>query len=334
MSSQTIFVPPGATNRHLYVGPILQDAGATNPGDPLTGLAYNTSGLTCYYKKNATDAATTLTLATQTATGAHSDGGFVELDSTNMPGVYRLDISDTMLTGSSPNNIIVLNGAADMATHVIHVVLTTPADVRDWDGANVATVNTSGVPIVDTGYVGGTAQSAGDIYGQIGTNGASLSSIPWNSAWDAEVQSEVNDGLVALHLDRIFAADYDPASPPGVATALFNELMESDGGVARFTANALEQAAATSVTVGSIATDAITAASLNADAVTEIWGSVVESNGSRTAQQVLSILLAALAGVTSSSGSVFSDPSGTNTRISATVNGSNERTAITLTPSS
>lgn len=107
----------------------------------------------------------------------------------------------------------------------------------------------------------------------IGT-GTGLTAIPWNAAWDAEVQSEVADALtaydpptkaeldsgfaalndvdstavqtacnaalVALHLDHLLAVDYDPASKPGVATALLNELVESDAGVSRFTVNALE----------------------------------------------------------------------------------------------
>lgn len=57
-----------------------------------------------------------------------------------------------------------------------------------------------------------------------------------------EVQAAANAALVANHLDHLLAADYDPASKPGVATALLNELIENDGGVSRFTANALEQA--------------------------------------------------------------------------------------------
>lgn len=59
---------------------------------------------------------------------------------------------------------------------------------------------------------------------------------------DTQVQTSANAALVANHLDHIFAVDYDPAAKPGVATALFNELIESDGGVSRYTANALEQA--------------------------------------------------------------------------------------------
>ena len=37
----------------------------------------------------------------------------------------------------------------------------------------------------------------------VGTAGAGLSAVPWNSSWDAEVESEVNDALVALNLDHL-----------------------------------------------------------------------------------------------------------------------------------
>lgn len=57
----------------------------------------------------------------------------------------------------------------------------------------------------------------------------------------AEVNAEVDTALADIHLDHLLAADYDPASKPGVATALLNELVENDGGVSRYTANALEE---------------------------------------------------------------------------------------------
>lgn len=40
----------------------------------------------------------------------------------------------------------------------------------------------------------------------IGALGAGLSAIPWNPAWDVEVQSEVADGLVAIGLDHLLSA--------------------------------------------------------------------------------------------------------------------------------
>ena len=62
-----------------------------------------------------------------------------------------------------------------------------------------------------------------------------------NDISTAQVNTEVDTALADIHLDHLLAADYDPASKPGTATALLNELIESDGGVSRFTVNALEQ---------------------------------------------------------------------------------------------
>lgn len=56
------------------------------------------------------------------------------------------------------------------------------------------------------------------------------------------INAECDLALADIHLDHLLAVDYDPASKPGIATALLNELVENDGGVSRYTANALEQA--------------------------------------------------------------------------------------------
>lgn len=63
-----------------------------------------------------------------------------------------------------------------------------------------------------------------------------------NDVSTAEVSTAATSALTAIHLDHLLAADYDPASPPGSATAYFNEIAESNGGVTRFTAGALAQA--------------------------------------------------------------------------------------------
>jgi hypothetical protein len=61
---------------------------------------------------------------------------------------------------------------------------------------------------------------------------------------------------------------------------------------------------------------------------------VVETEGNFTVQQVLSAMFSALCGVTATGGTVFKSPNGVATRIAATVNGSKERTSMTVTPSS
>jgi len=78
------------------------------------------------------------------------------------------------------------------------------------------------------------------------------SNLPLTTQEKADVEKEADDALIANHLDHLLKTNYDPASKPGVATALLNELIEDDGGVSRYTANALEQAPA-AVTAAAIA---------------------------------------------------------------------------------
>jgi hypothetical protein len=97
-------------------------------GAGLTGLTFESASLVCYYRKGATGAAAELSLATQTVGGAHDDGGFVEIDATNMPGVYRLDLSDTMVAAEGVL-IVQLTGAADMAPVNVEIEVVS-ADLR------------------------------------------------------------------------------------------------------------------------------------------------------------------------------------------------------------
>ncbi len=72
-------------------------------------------------------------------------------------------------------------------------------------------------------------------------NTAGMNNITKDAVLNQErLQTAADAALVAMHLDHLLAVDYDPASKPGVATALLNELIEDDGGVSRYTTNALE----------------------------------------------------------------------------------------------
>jgi len=72
-----------------------------------------------------------------------------------------------------------------------------------------------------------------------GGTGTALTAVPWNSDWDAEVQSEVNDALVALKLDHLIATS--EADDP-VNNSIIAKLAASGGDWSTFTAslNSLE----------------------------------------------------------------------------------------------
>ncbi len=116
-----------------------------------------------------------------------------------------------------------------------------------------------------------TAQTDLDIV--TGVDGTTLATLQGNyaPAKAADVLAQTAAALVAIHLDHLLAVDYDPASRPGVATALLNEIIENDGGVSRFTANALEEASGTGATaaqVWSYTTRTLTVPAVSSDSTT------------------------------------------------------------------
>lgn len=85
----------GDTDKTIYLR--LRDS---TTGLAKTGLAYNSTGAVCSYTLPLA-ARAAISLATQTVTGAHSDGGFVEIDATNCKGLYRLDLPDAAIASGA-----------------------------------------------------------------------------------------------------------------------------------------------------------------------------------------------------------------------------------------
>lgn len=159
-------IQAGSTSVSINVPLWVQATGAAQ-----TGLVYNSSGLKAYYTFTGTDAtATSITLATLAAVNsAYSSGGFVELSSTNQPGLYRLDLPNAALASGKGRSVTVtISGFSGMATQHITIPLMgwndqateIYADVKKWLSVAVATPNVNGVPIIDNVYYRGTAYPA------------------------------------------------------------------------------------------------------------------------------------------------------------------------------
>ena len=173
--------------------------------------------------------------------GTNQSGGDLGSAISGLPGEIWDYNNSLLITANSIGKKLADNVDATISSRLAAASYST-SDIADavWDEslAGHSTVGSVGDMLNDThGYA---VQSLIEL----GTAGDGLTAIPWNAAWDAEVESEVSDALIAMHLDHLLAATYDPASKPGAADALLNELVESDAGVSRFTANALEQAPA------------------------------------------------------------------------------------------
>ena len=136
-----MIVTAGSTNVTVYVY-FVEDNGGTNPGEPKTGLLFSnieTGGSASYLRQGETR--TDFSLVTQTAAGAHTDGGFVEMDSTNMPGVYRLDLPDAAVADTFDWVVISLVAAAanNCLMHPLVIDLTN-VDLRSAANAGITSL--------------------------------------------------------------------------------------------------------------------------------------------------------------------------------------------------
>jgi hypothetical protein len=164
-----LFVQAQSTsNRSEYV--FVQDSASTTGGGK-TGIAYNAASFVAYYVRPL-GSATAITLATQTVTGAWSSGGWVEVDATNLPGIYRFDIPNAVFATGVDHAVVMLKGASGMAPVSLEYQLTGFDPANSWLtaaqtasavwGAAVAGYNTSldfGGVINETRNVVGTTET-------------------------------------------------------------------------------------------------------------------------------------------------------------------------------
>jgi hypothetical protein len=152
----------GATSQSINV--FIQNSTSTSGGG-LTGLVYNTTNLTAYYTfTGAIATSTVITLVTLAAVNsAWSSGGFKEIDSTGMPGWYRLDLPNAILAiGKGRCVSLHLRGAANMAECPIEIELT------GWDNQLVpgqaGAMQIVGANVAATSYTAGLtiSNAAGD----------------------------------------------------------------------------------------------------------------------------------------------------------------------------
>ena len=154
-----MIITAGATNKSVYFY-IVGDASHASPGDPLTGLLFSdieTGGSASYARQGA--ARVDLTLITlASASAAHADGGFIEVDVTNMPGVYRCDFPDAAwVTGVDQVVCHLVVASANNAAVAPILVDITNIDLRDAVRAGMTALpaaaadGAGGLPISDAG---------------------------------------------------------------------------------------------------------------------------------------------------------------------------------------
>lgn len=170
-------IKAGKTSQTINV--FVADSSSTT-GAGLTGLAYNSAGLTAYYCRPQA-AAASITLATLAAvTSSWSSGGFKEIDSTNMPGWYRFDIPNAVIAAGVDSVAIHLKGATNMAPLPIEIELVA------YDPQDTVRLGLTALPNAAAEAAGGlytrgsgAGQIAQDANGRISTNVVALLGTNW-----------------------------------------------------------------------------------------------------------------------------------------------------------
>ncbi len=142
-------------------------------GSPITGLVYTSTGLAAKYVLSQA-ASVAITLATQTVTGNYSSGGFVEIDATAFPGLYRFDIPNNALL-SGNKSYVSLYGYSGMNVTMLEydLVAYNPQDAVRLGLSSLPNASagaSNGLPLsvdssgrVDVLKINGTSQTARDI---------------------------------------------------------------------------------------------------------------------------------------------------------------------------
>ena len=135
------YVYAGLTSQTIDI--FLQDS-SSSTGQGRAGLVFNSASLVASYRKGATGSRTAITLATQTVGGAFSSGGFVEIDATNMKGVYLLDIPNAAVDTEGFVTLY-LYGATNLLPTALRIdCRPLPVDVKKFGGT--AGTFASGIP--------------------------------------------------------------------------------------------------------------------------------------------------------------------------------------------
>lgn len=116
-----LLLKAGITSQRVVV--FIQDTSSTTGGG-LTGLTNASSGLSWYYWREDTGNAGGTSISVVSATrGTFTSGGFIEIDSTNLPGFYELGVPNAVLATGSKWAVMQLKGVTNMAQVNVEVEL-------------------------------------------------------------------------------------------------------------------------------------------------------------------------------------------------------------------
>ncbi len=219
----------------------------------LTSTEMNADTVTIIVKTSTTDARTTpiilypeeagdvrVNVTQISGDGTAADNAEAFFDGTGYAGTNN--VIPLVTTTTTATNLTNAPTAGDFtATMKTSISTAATSSLNSYDPPTRAELTSDVSTLATASALSTVAGNVSDVLTDTGTTiPAQISAL--NNISAAQVNAEVDTALADIHLDHLLANTYDPASKPGASDALLNEIVESDSGVARFTANALEQA--------------------------------------------------------------------------------------------
>lgn len=244
-----MIITAGSTNVSVYVY-FVDDVSGTATGEPTTGLLFSdleTGGSASYARQGA--ARVDLTLITLASASAdHADGGFILVDDTNMPGLYRVDFPD-LAFASGVQQVIIQMFAASAKNTVMRPltidIVDTTATIADavWDEVltggthNVATSAGRRLRQLEAAFVlhAGTAQAGASNTITLDTGASSIDDF-YNHA---KVVITENTGIEQerIIVDYVGSTRVATIAPPWITNPDSSSLFEVEPAIAHAETN-------------------------------------------------------------------------------------------------
>lgn len=270
-------IPKDTTSKRIAI--FIQDSSKTN-GEGKTGLTSGSTNLKWYYwRESEGDAgATSVTLASATR-GTFTSGGFVEKDSTNMPGFYELGVPNAAIaTGANWVTMVIRDSGTGLTiapcTIEIQLMDTLPVtagSVADavWDEDIVAahgTADTAGRCLKTLDAVSDRTNNS-NINALLGVSDAAstnLSDAIWDEARSGHTTSgSFGEGVASVQGNVTGSV----ASVTGAVGSVTGAVGSVTGGVGGNVTGSVGSIASGGITSGSFAAGAINAAAIATGAV-------------------------------------------------------------------
>lgn len=297
-----LLVKKGTTSKRIFI--FVLDSSKTD-GSGLAGLTNASSGLKWYYARedDGNAGGTSVTPASATL-GTFTSSGFKEKDATNMPGVYELGIPNAALATGSDTVVMILRGVTNMAPVLVEIQLVNfdPADGAGLGLSRIDAAVSAVVALLPTALVGGKMDSH---VNDIAASAITATAIASNALTAAKIATDAI-GAAQLAADAVTEIQSGLATSSGQSTIISavaavqadtDDIQTRipaalDGGFMKAQVKGMD---AGTVTAAVIATDAIDADSLKADAATEIAAAVAAPSAATVASAVRTELAVELA---------------------------------------